>query len=131
MSRSTRGFSCLAPLLCAPLCKGAAGPGEWSVASECEERNSLVVARGVLLLSMSICQSAAELSLALERSLRELGLVRVWEIILGLYNLICSQEVKSLAFSSCGAGLPLHGNGFDSGASLRSPLLAPASHSLS
>lgn len=102
------------------------GPEEQSAASECEERNSLVVAKGVLLLSVSICQSATELSLALERSLREIGLVRVWEIMLGLYNLIWPQEAKSLAFSSCRAGLPLHGNGFDSEASLRSPLLAPA-----
>lgn len=107
------------------------GPEEQSVALECEEGNSLVVAGGVLLLSVSICQSAVKLSLALERSQRELGLVRVWEIILGLYNLIWPLEVKSLTFSSCGAGLPLHRNGFDSEASLRSPLLAPALHSVS
>ena len=53
------------------------GPQEQSAAPEWEEGNSLVVARGVLLRSVSIRQSAAEMSLALERSLRELGLVRV------------------------------------------------------
>lgn len=124
--------------VCSFFCKRAAGPEERSAASECDERNNLGVAGGVLkaqrvqgvLLSVSICQSAAELSLALERSLRESGLASAWEITLGLYNLIWLQEVKSLAFSSCGAGLPLHSNGFDSEASLRSPLLAPASHSV-
>lgn len=124
--------------VCFSFCKGAAGPEGCSAASECDKRNGLGIAGGVVkvqrlqgvLLSVSICQSAAEPSLALERSLRELGLASAWEIILGLYNLIWLQEVKSLAFSSCGAGLPLHGNGFDSEASLRSPLLAPASHSV-
>lgn len=131
MSGSTWGFFCFAPLLCAPRFSRDQWVLRKAAASHCEERNSLVVARGVLLLSVSICQSAAELSLALERSLRKLGLVRVWEIILGLYNLIWPQEVKSLAALSCVAGLLLHSNGFDSEASLRSPLLAPASHSVS
>lgn len=53
------------------------GPEGESIASDCRERNGLGVARGVLLPSGSICQSAAELSLVLERKLGELGLVRV------------------------------------------------------
>lgn len=87
------------------------------------ERNVLGVARGALLPSGSIWQSAAELSLVLGRTLGELGLVGVWEIILGLHNLIWPQEVKILAF----LGLPLHRNDFDNETRFRSFLLTPAS----
>lgn len=119
-----RDFPALPSPGCSSLCRGAVGPEGQSVASDCREGNGLGEARGALLPSGSICQSAAEPSLVLERSLGELGLVRVWEIILGLCNLVWSQEVKSLAFSA----LPLHGNGFDNEASFRSFLLAPASY---
>lgn len=50
--------------------------------------------------------------------------MKVWEIIVRLYNLIWPQEVKSLTFSPCRAGLSLHSNGFDSEAVFRSPFLA-------
>lgn len=69
-------------------CKAAPEPEGQSVASECKERNSSVVAGGVLLQSMGFCPLAAGWSVALERSPKELGLVRIWEIILGLHNLI-------------------------------------------
>lgn len=53
------------------------------MASECQERNGLVGARGVLLLRTSICQLAADWRLASEQSLEDQGLVRIWEMILG------------------------------------------------
>lgn len=53
------------------------GPEGESMASDCRERDGLGVATGVLLPGGSICQSAAELSLVLEWTVGELGLVRV------------------------------------------------------